>query len=153
MKNNHGELELFFSKIIIKKFNATERSISEDKLLNSDGIYITNSIKGILQKLAARQQVITEASDEAMSAANDGTVSTVNLSVGDIYGGDYDGQYPTTAGDALTWYERDLMTRDRTLAVHARWFEPFLRDMARGNDFPLQDVLAQVTYRRGVKRF
>ena len=43
-----GVMDGVTRKIVIQKFKVIERSISEDELLNSDGIYITNSIKGIM---------------------------------------------------------------------------------------------------------
>jgi len=43
-----GVMDGVTRKIIIEKYNAIERSINEKELLNADGIYITNSIRGIM---------------------------------------------------------------------------------------------------------
>lgn len=57
-----GVMDGVTRKIIIKKFSAIERSITEEELKNAAGIYITNSIKGIMPLISLDGKTLPEPS-------------------------------------------------------------------------------------------
>lgn len=57
-----GVMDGVTRKILIEKFAVKERSITEDDLKNAAGIYITNSIKGIMPVTSLNGKILPEAS-------------------------------------------------------------------------------------------